>query len=78
MTKLMGKGEGHTLLILTDAESQLIREVLDMADTIEDEMGGNESSLKAFRAQRAFRDGIARGTAKLQEEFAELQKAKRK
>jgi hypothetical protein len=64
---LIGNGEGMSLLILTDAESRLLRSVLD-----EVEACGDNRGIRAFNA------GIARGTAKLQEEFAAMQKAKRK
>jgi hypothetical protein len=74
---LMGNGEGNTLLILTDAESRLIREVLDMADTLEDDDGGNASSIKAFDAQRAYAAGVKRGTAKLQEEAKAAARARK-
>lgn len=64
----MGNGEGHTVVVLTDAESRLLRELLcDLHDQTSDGSGID-----------AFNRGIARGTAKLAEEFAAGQKAKRK
>lgn len=60
---LMGNGEGYTLLILTDAESRLLREVLEHNERILWPSDARKDALKAYRA------GIARGTAKLAEEF---------
>lgn len=55
--RLMGNGEGHTVLILTDAESRLIRGLL--GDLIL--FGHNDG-------ERAFNRGIQRGTERLQAE----------
>lgn len=54
MMGLMGNGDGHTLLILTDDESRLLREYLKGVP--------NQAFVRAYNA------GIARGTAKLAEE----------
>ena len=66
--RITGNGEGYTVLILTDAESRLIRGVLDMADTLEDDDGGNASSIKAFNAQRAYAQGLKRATERMKAE----------
>jgi hypothetical protein len=71
--RLMGNGEGHTVVILTDAESRLIRDALEL----EVELAEYDRP-KPAQALLAFNRGIARGTAKLAEEFAAEQKAKRK
>jgi hypothetical protein len=63
---LIGNGEGMSLLILTDAESRLLRSVLD-----EVEACGDNRGIKVFNA------GIARGTAKIQQEFKDTQARKK-
>ena len=69
--KLMGNGEGHTVLILTQEESKLLRELLTPgADVLC--AGTNAQGLAAFNR------GIQRGTDKLKAEFDAEQKAKRK
>lgn len=56
---------GSTLLILTDAESRLIRRVLE----------GDESAVGLlWSASEAFNRGIKRGTERLAEEFKERTK----
>jgi hypothetical protein len=69
---LLGDGEGHTCLILTDAESRLIR------GQLAPEPGQTNSETHQREALAAFSRGIVRGTARVQEEFNERQKAKRK
>jgi hypothetical protein len=64
----MGNGEGNTLLILTDDESRLIRAVLGSRGP------GDEARLQA---EAALHRGIARGTAKLTEEFKAEQQRKK-
>lgn len=64
----MGNGEGHTVAIFTDAESRLIREYLTKASF---------TSLEATAAHSSFNNGIARGTAKLAEEFKAEQAARK-
>lgn len=51
-------GQGHTLLILTDAESRLLRGALTAYSTV----GGGRQPLEAFNR------GIQRGTEKMSEE----------
>lgn len=55
-------GRGNTLLILTDAESRLIRRVLFP------EPGTVPAAAMGLEACEAFNRGIARGTAKMAEE----------
>lgn len=65
--RLLGHGDGNTLVILTDAESRLIREALcEQHDQTSD-----------GAAIDAFNRGVIRGTERIQAEFAELQKAKK-
>lgn len=59
--KHLGNGEGFTTLVLTDAESRLIRECLDNHD----------------RALRAYNAGIQRGTDRIKAEFDTEQKARK-
>jgi hypothetical protein len=66
----MGDGEGFTTLILTDAESRLIRQLL--------ETFAAPSNRPEARALAAFNRGVQRGTDKIKAEFDEIQKAKRK
>ncbi len=61
----------HTLLILTDAESRIIREQLNP------QPGRTNSAEHQQQAFAAFNRGITRGTEKMAAEFAERQKAKR-
>lgn len=65
MPPLMGNGEGHTLLILTDAESRLIRETLCHALP------------STHLAVEAYYSGLFRGTVKLAEEFKAEQAARK-
>jgi hypothetical protein len=65
---LLGNGEGHTVLILTDAESRLMRAVLNSA-------GPGEAA--RVQAAQAFNAGIHRGTERIKAEFDAEQKAKR-
>lgn len=69
--KLMGNGEGHTLLILTDAESRLIRDTLEAAGSARGEM------TSADRAVIAFNAGIQRGTDRIKAEFDAEQKRRK-
>jgi len=62
----------RTLLILTDAESRLIREQLNP------QPGRTNSAGHQQQAFAAFNRGIIRGTEKMAAEFAAAQKAKRK
>ncbi len=55
--RLTGKGEGFTTLILTDAESRLVRKYFA-------EVGGDF----AAEVREAIKNGIARATAKMTEE----------
>ena len=66
MTRLLGTGEGNTVVILTDKESALLRELLSEVEAC----GDNRGIL-------AFNRGIARGTERVKAEFAELQKARK-
>lgn len=68
---LMGNGEGHTVLILTDAESRLIREQLD------GQPGRTNSDAHREAAFASWNRGIQRGTERIQAEFdAEQRKRK--
>lgn len=64
MTDLLGNGEGHTLLILTDSESRLIRSVL-----------AEDSGVRVVAAMTAFNRGVKRGTERLKADSAARQKA---
>lgn len=66
MTNLMGDGEGHTVLILTDAESRLIREAF-----------GHCGYPYDSEALAAYDRGVQRGTEKVKAEF-EAEQKKRK
>ena len=66
MTRLLGTGEGNTVVILTDKESALIRSLL--GDLL---LFGNSEGIDAFNR------GVARGTERIKTEFAELQKARK-
>lgn len=61
-------GQGNTLLILTDAESRLIREFLTKASF---------TSLEATAAHSSFNNGIQRGTERMAAEFKDEQRAKK-
>ena len=63
---LLGNGEGHTLLILTDAESREFKTALDEA-----------TGLVSPKLLHLWNVGVGRGTEKLAEEFAAGQKAKK-
>lgn len=63
-----GSGEGNTLLILTDAESRLLRKVVTQMVTERDE---------CQRAQAAYAAGVSRGTARLQEEAKAAARARK-
>lgn len=69
--RLMGNGEGNTTLILTDAESRLIRELLAPDDDILHAEGNG-------RGLAAFNRGIQRGTDRIKAEFDAEQKARKK
>jgi hypothetical protein len=66
--KLMGNGEGNTLLILTDAESRLIRTALER----EEKSDGSPSGPLC-----AFNRGVQRGTDRIKAEFDAEQKARK-
>lgn len=72
------EGKGHTLLILTDAESRCIRTLLQRrVERAEQE----EPSREADHARSALRDfnrGIQRGTDKMAEESKAEWKARKK
>jgi hypothetical protein len=65
-------GEGNTFLVLTDAESRLIRAQLDP------QPGQTNSAQHQQAALAAYNRGVVRGTARIKAEFDERQKAKRK
>jgi hypothetical protein len=67
-SRVMGNGEGFTALILTDAESRLIRKVLEHPGLIVEPEGG---PLDAFNA------GIQRATTRIKAEFDQEQKARK-
>lgn len=64
---LLGNGEGHTLLILTDAESREFKAALDEG-----------AGLISPKLQHLWNVGVGRGTAKLAEEFNAGLQAKKK
>ncbi|HKY41365.1 MAG TPA: hypothetical protein VJN18_35775 [Polyangiaceae bacterium] len=66
----IGNGEGHTVLVLTDAESRLIRDVLQTNAEC------SESPL-APRAVKAWASGVARATERMRAEEKAANKAKR-
>jgi len=72
---LIGNGEGHTLLILTGEELRLLREWLTHRAMSDDPMGTENHA--SGRCLAAFNAGIARGTAKLQQEFKDEQQRKK-
>ncbi len=61
----------HTLLILTDAESRLIREQLNP------QPGRTNSAEHQQQAFAAFNRGITRGTERLAAEFSEEQRKRK-
>ena len=67
----MGNGEGFTTLILTDAESRLIRKVLFP------EPGTTGFAALGHEACDAFNRGVQRATARIADEFAAEQKARK-
>lgn len=71
MPNLMGNGEGHTVLILTDAESRLIRRQLFP------EPGATNSAGHGAEACDAFNRGIQRGTDRIATEFKAEQQARK-
>lgn len=73
--KHIGNGEGHTLLILTDAESRLIRHALENL-VREGRVGVTREQL--YVPLKAFRDGIQRATERMAEESKAEWKARRK
>lgn len=67
--RVMGNGEGFTTLILSDAESRLIRGVLEVVSA--------PSTRPEAKALAAYNAGIQRATARIQSEFAEEQKRRK-
>ena len=73
----------HTLLILTDAESRLIRAALEahlraeMDKPADTSVAPSDAADALMQPLEAFYRGITRGTEKLAAEFAERQRAKR-
>jgi Arc/MetJ-type ribon-helix-helix transcriptional regulator len=65
----------HTLLILTDAESRVVRRALEL---LAQESRAGLTREKAEAPFQAFNRGITRGTERMAAEFAAAQKAKRK
>lgn len=72
MTRLLGTGEGNTVVILTDKESARIREALTWIEKANGRTSGADGG-----PLDAFNRGIARGTERVKAEFAELQKARK-
>lgn len=72
MTTLLGNGSGLTALLLTDAESRLIRAQLDP------QPGQTNSEQHQREALAAYNRGIQRATERIQAEFVEEQKARKK
>lgn len=71
--KHLGNGEGFTTLILTDAESRLIRKALDDHPDV----AGPLSSAPGCRAVQAFNAGIQRATDRIKAEFDQEQKRRK-
>lgn len=69
------EGKGHTLLILTDAESRLIRRELELEAEI---AAGDPLRPIPAQALAAWRRGIQRGTDKMTEESKAEWKARKK
>lgn len=67
----IGNGEGHTLLVLTDAESRLIRQLLELEAELAE--GDSERPIPCA-ALRAFNRGIQRGTERMAAEFKQRAK----
>lgn len=67
--KYIGNGEGYTILVLTDAESRLLRSHL---------VNYSPTTADVVAAQAAFSRGIARGTERMAAEFKDEQKASKK
>jgi hypothetical protein len=63
----------HTLLILTDAESRLIREHLHNLE----QFTNDPYSRCATELTAAFNRGIVRGTERMQAEFSEQQRKRK-
>ena len=84
--RTMGNGEGFTTLILTDAESRLIRSVLEAGEREErrfDAQQGQASRADAMRgrpaimATAAYNAGIQRAMDRIKAEFEAEQKARK-
>lgn len=71
MKPVIGNLGANTLVVLTPAESSLLRAQLDPQPGQTNSAQHQDAALKAFNA------GIARGTAHLTAEFDALQKAKK-
>lgn len=65
--RLMGNGEGHTVLILTDAESRLVRAAVAAYCAYSDDTV----------PLHAFNQGIQRGTARIKAEFDDEQRKRK-
>ncbi len=72
MKPVLGSLGANTLVILTAQEMAAIRAQLDPSE------GQTNSAQHQEAARKALAAGIQRGTAHLQAEFADLQKAKKK
>lgn len=72
--KLMGNGEGHTVVILTGEESMRMREFLSWSARNADPMGLGDTM--AGEAYAAFNRGIKRGTERLQAEATASRRTK--
>jgi hypothetical protein len=70
--RIMGNGEGHTCLILTDAESRLIRRVL--ADAIAQADSLTDGPVQATVA---YNRGIQRATDRIAAEFNDEMKRRK-
>lgn len=77
MTRLLGTGEGNTVVILTGEESQLLRSYLEQRSEAEAIFSLPGSPPIAPAVLKAFNRGIARGTERVKAEFDELQKRRK-
>jgi hypothetical protein len=67
--RVMGNGEGWTTLILTDAESRLIRQVLEVVSA--------PSTRPEAKTLAAYNAGIQRATDRIKAEFEAEQKRRK-
>lgn len=66
--RITGNGEGLTVLLLTDAESRLIRKALAEAVTLEDDFGDPDEKKIMPSAVAAYTAGVERATERMKAE----------